>query len=132
MNKKVIVFIAIAIAIVFIMFLVSYFISDNNINIITLVKYNSDFNVEKTIEITKNKQIKEINKICENLSLEQDDITPYLAIRNDIKLDLGNGKIFMIQIDQKNYCYYENENTKLIIKMPEGLLEQVNKILEEN
>ena len=40
----------------------------------------------------------------------------------------------MIQQDLNEYCYYEdaNSNTKLVIKMPEGLLEKVNNILAEN
>ena len=40
----------------------------------------------------------------------------------------------MIQLDLPEYCYYEDadSNTKLVIKMPEGLLEKVNQILEKN
>ena len=78
--------------------------------------------------------MKEIKEICDNPSLEQDDTTPYLAIRNDVKLDLGNEKFFMIQLDLEEYCYYEDaaSNTKLVIKMPEGLLEKVNEILLKN
>ena len=38
----------------------------------------------------------------------------------------------MIQLTLTEYCYYEdaNSNTKLVIKMPEGLLEKVNNILQ--
>ena len=139
MSKKNIIYIACAVAVVLIIAFAIYFavtankskkIEDEPKVIVT--KYNDNFEVEKTVEITDKKQIKEINKIYENASLQQDDTTPYLAIKNDIKVDLGNGKFFMIQEDLKEYCYYEdaNSNTKLVIKMPEGLLEKVNDILQ--
>ncbi|MBQ2937474.1 MAG: hypothetical protein IJE05_01100 [Clostridia bacterium] len=133
MSKKNIIFICISVAIIFIIAFVLYFIFNNKTNDkITLIQYDSDFNVKETFELTNNKQIKEINNICENISLEQDDTTPYLAIRNDVKLDLGNGKFFTIQLNLSEYCYYEdlNSNTKLVIKMPERLLEKVNEILK--
>ncbi len=96
--------------------------------------YDDDFNVERTIEITNKKQIKELKSVCENPSLEQDDMTPYLVVENDIKLDLTNGVYYIFQSDLKDYCFYNNDNTntKLTIKMPEGLLEKVNEILANN
>jgi len=136
MNKKNIIFICIAVAIIVIIAFVLYFVFNNKTNDktdkITLIQYDSDFNVKETFELTNNKQIEEINNICENISLEQDDTTPYLAIRNDVKLDLGNGKSFIIQLNLSEYCYYEdlNSNTKLVIKMPQGLLEKINEILK--
>lgn len=133
MSKKTIIYIACAVAIVLIAALVIYFVvakSENSNSKIIITKYDENFEVEKTIELTKKKQIKEINKICENPSLEQDDKSPYLAIRNDVKVDLGNNKFFMIQLGQKEYCYYENADTKLVIKIPEGLLDKINEILK--
>jgi len=141
MKKRTIIYIACGIAVALIIAFAIYFIINANKNgkveneqKIIIEKYDENFNVEKTIEITDKKQIKEINKICETPSLEQDDTTLYLAIRNDVKLDLGNNKFFMIQLDLEDYCYYEdaNSNTKLVIKMPEGLLEIANKLLQEN
>lgn len=139
MKKKTIIYIACAIAVALIVAFTIYFIAtvnkgrnvENSIKIV-ITKYDENFEVEKEIELTDKKQIKEMNKICENPSLEQDDTSPYLAIRNDIKLDLGNGNFFMIQEDLNEYCYYEDasSNTKLVIKMPEGLLEKVNDILQ--
>jgi len=139
MKKRTIIYIACAVAVTLIIAFAAYFIIKANksetTNVeqkIIITKYNDNFEAEKTVEITDKKQIKEINKICENPSLEQDDTSPYLAIRNDIKVDLGNGKFFMIQEDLNEYCYYEdaNSNTKLVIKMPEGLLEKANEILQ--
>ena len=141
MKKRTIIYIACAVAIdLIIAFAVYFAINANksgnpeNEQKVVITKYNDNFEVEKTIEVTDKKQIEEINKICENPSLEQDDTSPYLAIKNDIKIDLGNGKFFMIQEDLNEYCYYEDatSNTKLVIKMPEGLLEKVNTILGEN
>lgn len=139
MKKRTIIYIACIVAIFLIIAFAVYFIINTNKSgnteseqKIVITRYNDKFEVEKTVEVTDKKQIKEINKICENPSLEQDDTTPYLAIRNDIKIDLGNGTFFMIQEDLTEYCYYENANSniKLVIKMPEGLLEKVNEILK--
>lgn len=139
MKKKTIIYIVCAVAVSLIIAFAIYFIATANKggNIepdakIIITKYDENFEVEKEVELTDKKQIKEINKICENPSLEQDDTSPYLAIRNDVKVDLGNGKFFMIQLTLTEYCYYEdaNSNTKLVIKMPEGLLEKVNNILQ--
>jgi len=133
MKKRTIIYIACAIAVALIIAFVVYFaITFNETSKITITKYDSNFEVEKTIEIANKKQIKQINKICKNPSLEQDDKSKYLAIRNDIKLDLGNNKFFMIQKNLNEYCYYEdaNSNIKLVIKMPEGLLDKVNEFLK--
>ena len=136
MSKKRMIYIFSIIAVVLIIAFVIYFIVTSNKSgspksdsKITITKYDENFNPEKEIEVTNKKQIKEINEICENLSLEQDK---QYGIRNDIKLDLGNGKFFMIQEDLNGYCYYEdtNSNTELVIKMPEGLLEKINDILK--
>lgn len=141
MNKKTIIYIACGVAIALIIAISIYFILVSNKSEsgkteqkITLTKYDENFDVAKTIEITNKKQMKEIEKICDNPSLEQDDTTPYLAIKNDIKLDLGNGRFFMIQLNLPKYCYYEDttSETKLVIKMPEGLLDKVNQLVSEN
>ena len=141
MNKKTIIYIACAVAITLIIAVAIYFIvtanKSKNSEVepkIILTKYNENFETEKTIEITNKKQMQEINKICKNPSLEQNEETQSYIIINDVKLDLGNGKFFMIQLDLKEYCYYEdaNSNTKLVIKMPAGLLEKVNNILIQN
>lgn len=139
MKKRNIIFICIAILVIIAVALTIYFVVRNNKNSnntatekIILTKYDNNFEIEKTIEIKNKKQLKELKNICENPSLEQNDETPYLAIKNDVKLDLGDGKFFVIQLNLENYCYYEDTNTKLVIKMPEGLLEKVNSILNEN
>ena len=140
MNKKTIIYIACVIALLLVIVFAIYFaISSNKTNIpnravIKLERFDEDYNLERTIEIKKKKQIDEIKEICNNLSLEQYEELQNLGISNDVKLDLGDGKFLMIQLDLPEYCYYEDadSNTKLVIKMPEGLLEKVNQILEKN
>ena len=137
MDKKAIIYISCLVALIIIIVFAIYFtvISNKteNLNLdqkIVIEKYDENFEIEKTFQIIDKKQVNEIIKICENPSLEQDDTSPYLAIRNDVKIDLGNDKFFMIQLDLPEYCYYENGDTKLVIKMPEGLLEKVNEFLQ--
>lgn len=141
MNKKTVVYIACAVVLVIAIALILYFtvfnknISNTNEdqNKISIIKYDENFDVAKTIEITNKKQRKEIEKICDNPSLEQDEESPYLAIKNDLKIDFGNGRFFMIQLNLPEYCYYEDASseTKLVIKMPEGLLDKVNELISE-
>lgn len=137
MNKKAIIYVSCLVALIIIIIFAIYFTvisnkteNSNSDSKIVIEKYDENFEIEKTFQIIDKKQVNEIIKICENPSLEQDDISPYLAIRNDVKIDLGNGKFFMIQLDLPEYCYYENEDTKLVIKMPEGLLAKVNEFLQ--
>ncbi len=141
MSKKNIIFICIAVAVIIVVAFAVYFIiktvnesKTSDDEKIIIEKYDENFNIEKIIEITNKKQIKQLKDMCENPSLEQDDETPYLAIRNDVKIDLGNGKFLMIQLGLDKYCYYEDANTdtQLVIKMPEGLLEKINDILAKN
>lgn len=141
MNKKTIIYIVCAVVLVIAIALILYFtvfnknISNTNEdqNKINIIIYDENFDVAKTIEITNKKQRKEIEKICDNPSLEQDEDSPYLAIKNDLKIDFDNGRFFMIQLNLPEYCYYEdaNSDTKLVIKMPEGLLDKVNELISE-
>lgn len=141
MNKKTVIYIACAVVLVIAIALILYFtvfnknISNTNEdqNKINIIIYDENFDVAKTIEITNKKQRKEIEKICDNPSLEQDEDSPYLAIKNDLKIDFDNGRFFMIQLNLPEYCYYEdaNSDTKLVIKMPEGLLDKVNELISE-
>lgn len=141
MNKKTIMYIVCTVALVIVIALVLCFTmfnkNTNNTNAdqnkINIVVYDENFDISKTIEITNKKQMKEIEKICVNPSLEQDDVTPNLAIKNDVKLDLGAGRFYMIQLSLPEYCYYEDANTdtKLVIKMPEGLLDKVNQLISK-
>ena len=135
MKKRTIIYIACAVAVALIIAFAIYFSLKANSNKpkIIIEKYDTNFNVEKTIEITDKNQIKEFNKFCDNISLDQDDISKSLGIKKDVKVDFGNGKLFFMQLDLPvNYCYYEDENTKLVIKMPEGLLNKINETLNQN
>lgn len=141
MNKKTVIYIVCAVVLVIAIALILYFtVFNKNINNpnedqdkINIIVYDENFDVAKTIEITNKKQRKEIEKICDNPSLEQDEDSPYLAIKNDLKIDFDNGRFFMIQLNLPEYCYYEdaNSDTKLVIKMPEGLLDKVNELISE-
>lgn len=141
MNKKAIIYIACAVVLVIAIALILYFtVFNKNVSNpnedqdkINIIVYDENFDVAKTIEITNKKQRKEIEKICDNPSLEQDEDSPYLAIKNDLKIDFDNGRFFMIQLNLPEYCYYEdaNSDTKLVIKMPEGLLDKVNELISE-
>lgn len=141
MSKRNIIFICIAVAVIIVVAFAVYFIvkavnksEKPDEGKIVIEKYGENSNIEKRIEITKKKKIKEFTDKYSNPSLEQDDKSQYLAIKNDVKLDFGNGKYIMMQLDLPEYCYYEDPNseTKLVIKMPEGLLEEINNILEKN
>lgn len=139
MSKRNIIFICVAVAVVIAIALIIYFVVANKSNNtsddtkIIIEKYENS-ELAKTIEITDKKTMNELNTICNNISLEQDENTESLAIRNDVKLDLRNGKIFFIQLDLPEYCYMEDSssNTKLVIKTPAGLLDSINSILNEN
>ena len=143
MNKKLIIYISCGILAAIILGVSLFFILRNNNSThsdniystekIIIEKYEED-GTAKTIEITKSKDIKELTKICDSVSLEQDETSESLAIRNDVKIDLNNGIIFFIQLDIEDYCYIENSNSdiKAVIKMPSGLLDYVKNALEEN
>lgn len=145
MNKKLVIYISCGILVAVIIGVALYFIITNNDN----NKVNSDIEYDtkkviiekyenyetiKTTEVTKKKQVKELIQICDNVSLEQDEYTKELAIKKDIKIDLNNGVLFYIQLELTDYCYIEdtNSNIKAVIKMPEGLYEYVQGILQEN
>lgn len=139
MSKKNIIFICIAAATVIVVAFVIWLtitIKNNETNTekLMLIQYNDNLDIKKTIEITNKKEIEELKNIYNNVSLEQDEKTSYIAIKNDVKLELNNGNFLIIQLDLEEYCYYENleTNTKLVIKMPNGLLEKVNEILIKN
>lgn len=145
MNKKLIIYISCGILVAVIIGVALYFIITNNDNNnansdieydtkkVIIEKYEN-YETIKTTEVTKKKQVKELIQICDNVSLEQYEYTKELAIKKDIKIDLNNGVLFYIQLELTDYCYIEdtNSNIKAVIKMPEGLYEYVQDILQEN
>lgn len=143
MKKKLIVYISCGVALAIILAISLFFIIKSNNSTgskeiygtdrVIIEKYQED-GTTKTIEITKSSEIKKLTKICDNVSLEQDETSKYLAIRNDVKVDLNNGVIFFIQLDLEDYCYIENSESsiKSVIKMPTGLLDYVKDVLKEN
>lgn len=143
MNKKLITYIICGVLVAIIIGVSIYFIIKTNNKVdsdnvystqkVIIQKYENDGTV-KSIEVTKKKHIKELIQICDNVSLEQDETSKYLAIKNDIKVDLDNGVLFYIQLELTDYCYIENTNSniKAVIKMPQGLYEYVQNVLQEN
>ncbi len=135
MSKKNIMLICVAIAIIIAIVIIIWFASSSkNEESITLTIYDENFDTEKVIQIKNKKQIKELKNIFNNCSLEQDETTPYLAIKNDIKVEVEKDKFFIIQLDLDEYCYYENNetNTALTIKMPDRLFQIVNDNINKN
>ena len=135
MNKKTIIFISIAVGAVILIAIASFLIfslffntnKDYKTKKATIETYDYNFELENTIEITDKNELKQLNKILNTISLDNDVVTEPIAIRNDIKLDLNNGVIFFIQKDNEEYCYIENSNkdVKQIIKFPNELMEYV-------
>lgn len=142
MNKKTIIYISIAVGAVILIavgiFLIFTLTSNTNEDYktkkVTIQNFDENFEVDKTIEITDKNKIKQLREICNGISLEKDNTTETLAIRNDVKINLNNGVVLYIQLDYDKYCFIENSNKNIrqIITMPEGLFEYVNNILNEN
>ena len=87
MNKKNIIIISCAvIAVAVIIAIILVLALSSKKGNVKIEVYDANFQLSKTIELKKSKQIKELEEICNNVSTEQDDLTPYLGIRNDIKL----------------------------------------------
>ena len=147
MKNKIIIYALCGVLIAIILGISIYLIMSNNkmkntyntndisgeISKITIIKKQEDKN-DKTIEITEKNKIEELAKICNNVSLEQDEISKYLAIKKDVKIDLNNGLIFYIQLSLDDYCNIGHTETHIdkMIKMPNGLMEYIETILLEN
>ena len=140
MNKKNIIIICSVIAIIIISAVVVFAVSKSKSKgespneSIKIIQYGENLEETKIVEIKNKKQKKELKEIYSNCVLDQDETSKYLGIRNDLKVELGEGKFFMIQTNLKDYCYYENgeTNQKFIIKMPDGLLQIVNENINKN
>lgn len=140
MKKKLIIYTALAVTLIAVIILTIFFITkpkkSNETNFITdkitISKYEG-YKITDTIEITDNEKLNNFTKIYNTINLEEDDQSIInLAIKNDIKVDLNNGIHFFIQLDLESYCYFENDNSKRIIKMPDGLMDFVKSALSEN
>lgn len=138
MNKKNIIIICSIIVIIIISIVILFSISKSKDGTtkenVKIIQYGENLEETKSVEIKNKQQIKELKAIYNNCVLDQDETSKYLGIKNDIKVELEDGKFFMIQANLKDYCYYENEeaNQKLTIKMPDGLLQIVNENIDKN
>lgn len=141
MNKKNTIYIFCTVAVILIIaIIICYLIVGNKANKteskakILIEQYDENFEINKTIEITDKKQIKKLKEIYNNCSLEQDEEFESIGVRNDIKIKIEDGKLFILQTELEDYCYYENSetNTNLTIKMPDELLQIVNYYMNNN
>lgn len=139
MKKNTIIYIAAGILVLIIIGLSIFFIiSNNNSNKknvyytkkVTLSRLENDEPV-KTVEIKNTNLVKQLIKICNNISLEQDEKAQRLAIINDIKIDLNNGTVIYMQEGLDTYCYIENQDVNQVISMPAGLVDFINKNLSK-
>lgn len=136
MKRKTIIYIVAGILALIIIGLAVFLIISNNSNKdnvyytkkVTLTRFQNDEPVN-TVEIKNTNLVNQLIKICNLVSLEQDETAKKLAIVNDIKVDLNNGTFFYLQEGLDDYCYIENDNVNLVISMPEGLLNYINKNL---
>lgn len=141
MKKKLIIYTALVVTLIAVIILTIFFINkpkkSNETNLITdkitISKYDG-YKVVQTIDITDSQRLNDFNKIYESIALGDASSIINLAIKNDVKVDLNNGTHFFIQLDLESYCYFENDNdnTKQIIKMPDGLMDFVESTLAEN
>ena len=139
MNKKTIILVSSIIGILLILAFTVYFIylkHSNELNAnkkVTITKYDDGFNIEKTVELDDKKQINEIHNIFKKIDLVQKEELSTKLIKNEVKIELDNNIFIMIELDISDYCYYEDPNTdtKLIIEMPNGLLDIVKNVINK-
>ncbi len=139
MKKNTIIYVVVGVVALIIIALSIYLAVSNNSKSnnryatknIKIEKYNESGEVEKVVEIKKRKDINELLEICKNISLEQDETSKYLGIKTDVKIDLQNGVELYLQNEIKDYCFYKTDDVNCTIKMPEGLLDYVNKKLKD-
>ena len=134
MSKKNIIIISSIAAVVIIAILVILILRFSNKKTVKIEKYNDNFEVSKTVEIKNKKTVKKLDKMIIEENLNTENVPQDLGIKNDVKVSFDDGRFFMIQISLNNYCYYENPNTntKIVINMPDGLIDIITKALEEN
>ena len=136
MNKKTIVLIS-GIVLLIIVVLVTTFLIINNKKTkqnqnITITQYDKNMGIIKKVEIEDKDQIKYFYNIFKDISLEQKEELQYKIINNEVEIKLGDNRFINLQLNNTEYCYYENPNTntKLIIEIPNGLINTINKILK--
>ena len=134
MSKKNIIIISCIAAVVVIAIVVTLILALSNKKKVKIEVYNDNFEIEKTIEVTDKKIIKNLYKIANDKRLHNAESSENVGIRNDVKVSFEDGRFLMIQFDLDEYCYYGNPNndTKIIVNMPEGLLDIITNLLEEN
>lgn len=121
MKLKEICLIIIAVLIVVIGFLVIKNLYNNPNNAIIIQYDEAGFEEMKKIKLNSD----DVNKIKkEEDKFEEEKID--LELIKDVEIIYDN-IIITIQLDEKDYCYYENQekNISYISKMPEGLYELV-------
>ncbi|MBO4815867.1 MAG: hypothetical protein J5507_02850 [Clostridia bacterium] len=134
MSKKNIIIISCIAALVIIAIVVTLILVLSDKKTVKIEEYNENSEVAKTIELNDKKTVKKLYKMANENTLNTENVPENLGIRNDVKISFNDGRFFMLQFNLEEYCYYENPNTdkKIIVNMPEGLLDTVNNLLEQN
>lgn len=134
MNKKNIIIISCITAVVVIAIVVTLILVLSDKKTVKIEEYNDNIEISKTIELKDKKTVKKLYKMANENTLNTENVPENLGIRNDVKVSFNDGSFFMVQFNLEEYCYYENPNTdkKIIVNMPEGLLDTITNLLEEN
>lgn len=116
-----------------------YLIIDNIFNDypeeVTIDKYDDGgFEIVGTFTIDSKNEIKKITRFVNKLKPLEDEEMVNLAIIRQIEIHYSDSITVGIQLGEKDYCFYtnENENISSLSHMPTGLYEWVErKVLDE-
>lgn len=92
---------------------------------IIITKYEIGTDIKRdSIELTNDREIKEMNEFIKNLKPLNNK---QLAIAQEIEIKCGDFISIGIQLEERQYCYYEDKskNISSISKMPDGLYEWI-------
>ena len=123
MKKNTIIYVVVGVVALIIIALSIYLAVSNN------SKSNNRY-ATKNIKIEKYNESGEVEKVVE-IKKRKDETSKYLGIKTDVKIDLQNGVELYLQNEIKDYCFYKTDDVNCTIKMPEGLLDYVNKKLKD-
>lgn len=137
MNKKILIFIILAILLIATIVSVCIIINNNSkakLNrfytekiIVTYTNYTTDEN--KTLEITDKASLKEILKMCNTIDINSKP-DENLSIRNDYTVNFNNGTIIYMQKEENIYGYLKLEESSVQIYLPTSFLEYITNIMK--
>ena len=132
MNKKSIIIISSIVAVLIIVSIVLIILIKNKTKV-KIEVYDFNFKLYKTVEIKDKKTAKQIEEMFNKASENKKEEIQNLGIRNEIKIFLNNGSYFVMQFNNKDYCYISNpnENMDMIAVMPDGLYDLVTNLVRD-